>query len=38
MFNSDQGSRFTSAAFTDLLKPEGAAIGMDGRRRYLDNV
>jgi transposase InsO family protein len=38
MFNSDQGSQFTSAAFTDMLKPEGAAISMDGRRRSLDNV
>ncbi len=38
MFNSDQGSQFTSAAFTDVLKREGVAISMDGRGRALDNI
>lgn len=38
VFNSDQGSQFTSAAFTDMLKREGVAISMDGRGRALDNI
>ncbi|WP_208281770.1 IS3 family transposase [Massilia oculi] len=38
VFNSDQGSQFTSAAFTDVLKREGVAISMDGRGRALDNI
>jgi len=38
IFNSDQGSQFTSAAFTDVLKREGIAISMDGRGRALDNI
>ena len=38
IFNSDQGSQFTSAAFTDALKREGIAISMDGRGRALDNI
>lgn len=38
VFNSDQGSQFTSAAFTDVLKREGATISMDGRGRALDNI
>jgi putative transposase len=37
-FNSDQGSQFTSAAFTDVLKREGVSISMDGRGRALDNI
>jgi putative transposase len=37
-FNSDQGSQFTSAAFTDVLKREGVDISMDGRGRALDNI
>ena len=36
--NSDQGSQFTSAVFTDVLKREGIAISMDGRGRALDNI
>ena len=38
VFNSDQGSQFTSAAFTDVLKREGITISMDGRGRALDNI
>jgi len=38
IFNSDQGSQFTSAAFTDVLKRKGIAISMDGRGRALDNI
>jgi putative transposase len=38
IFNSDQGSQFTSAVFTDVLKREGIAISMDGRGRALDNI
>jgi putative transposase len=38
IFNSDQGSQFTSAAFTGVLKREGIAISMDGRGRALDNI
>ena len=38
VFNSDQGSQFTSASFTDVLKREGVAISMDGRGRALDNI
>lgn len=36
--NSDQGSQFTSAAYTDVLTAAGVAISMDGRGRALDNV
>ncbi len=38
IFNSDQGSQFTSTAFTDVLKREAVAISMDGRGRALDNI
>ncbi len=38
LFNSDQGSQFTSTAFTDVLKRKGVAISMDGRGRALDNI
>jgi putative transposase len=38
VFNSDQGSQFTSAAFTDVLKLEGITISMDGRGRAFDNI
>ena len=38
IFNSDQGSQFTSAAFTDVLKQEGIIISMDGRGRAFDNI
>lgn len=38
IFNTDQGSQFTSAAFTDALKERGIAISMDGRGSWRDNV
>jgi putative transposase len=38
IFNTDQGSQFTSVAFTELLKREGIAISMDGKGRWCDNV
>jgi putative transposase len=38
IFNTDQGSQFTSAAFTDVLKREGVVISMDGRGRAFDNI
>jgi putative transposase len=38
IFNTDQGSQFTSAAFTGLLLENAIAIGMDGRGAWRDNV
>lgn len=38
IFNTDQGSQFTSLAFTGVLEKHGIAISMDGRGRALDNV
>lgn len=38
IFNSDQGSQFTSQAFTGVLKNHGVKISMDGRGRFLDNI
>jgi putative transposase len=38
IFNTDQGSQFTSAAFTGTLAAAGIRISMDGRGRWLDNV
>jgi putative transposase len=38
IFNTDQGSQFTSAAFTGTLAQAGVRISMDGRGRWLDNV
>lgn len=38
IFNSDQGSQFTAAAFTSRLETAGVAISMDGRGRAIDNV
>jgi putative transposase len=38
IFNTDQGSQFTAAAFTSRLLECGVAISMDGRGRALDNV
>jgi len=38
IFNTDQGSQYTSAAFTTCLEQAGVAISMDGRGRALDNV
>ena len=36
--NTDQGSQFTSLAFTGALKDAGVAISMDGRDRFMDNI
>lgn len=38
IFNSDQGSQFTSQAFTDRLLSAGIAVSMDGRGRVFDNI
>jgi putative transposase len=38
IFNSDQGSQFTSDVFTGVLIDNGVAISMDGRGRALDNI
>ena len=37
IFNSDQGSQFTSSDFTDLLHEAKVKISMDGRGRWIDN-
>lgn len=36
--NSDQGSHFTSARFTERLQSAGVRISMDGRGRCMDNI
>ena len=38
VFNSDQGSQFTSEAFTGVLKAHDIRISMDGRGRAFDNI
>ena len=38
IFNTDQGSQFTSSAFTDMLKEKKISISMDGRGRAMDNI
>ena len=38
IFNTDQGSQFTSTAFTDILLKAGVKIGMDGKGSWRDNV
>ncbi len=38
IFNTDQGSQFTSEAFTGRVLSSGARMSMDGRGRYLDNI
>ncbi len=38
IFNSDQGSQFTSNAFTQILKAAEIQISMDGRGRCHDNI
>jgi putative transposase len=38
IFNTDQGSQFTSSAFTGVLIAAGVRISMDGRGRWMDNV
>jgi putative transposase len=38
IFNTDQGSQFTSEVFTDELKANNIRISMDGKGRWMDNV
>lgn len=38
VFNTDQGSQFTSEGFTGLLEREGVRVSMDGKARYSDNI
>ena len=38
IFNTDQGSQFTSEAFTGVLSAHGISISMDGKGRWQDNV
>ena len=38
IFNTDQGSQFTSADFVGLLKDNGILISMDGKGSWRDNV
>ena len=38
VFNTDQGSQFTSLEFTQVLQDRGVGISMDGKGRYSDNI
>ena len=38
IFNTDQGSQFTSAAWTDVLKHHSIRISLDGKGQWRDNV
>jgi putative transposase len=38
IFNTDQGSQFTSPRFTGVLQAAGVRTSMDGRGRWMDNV
>lgn len=38
VFNTDQGSQYTGAAFTGVLKDHGVKISMDGKGRVTDNI
>ena len=38
VFNTDQGSQFTSLEFTQALQEHGVKISMDGKGRYTDNI
>jgi len=38
IWNSDQGSHFTSTRYTDMLKEAGVRISMDGKNRAVDNI
>ena len=38
MFNTDQGSQFTSGEFTQVLQDHEVKISMDGEGRYADNT
>jgi len=38
IFNTDQGSQFTSDDFTKILRDRGISISMDGKGRWMDNI
>ena len=38
IFNTDQGSQFTSPRFVDVLQDARVRVSMDGRGRWMDNV
>lgn len=38
IFNTDQGSQFTSFKWTDTLRKSGIKISMDGKGRFMDNI
>ena len=38
IFNTDQGSQFTSEDFTDVVLERGIKISMDGKGRFIDNI
>jgi putative transposase len=38
IFNTDQGSQFTSAQWIGVLENAGVAISMDGKGRWIDNI
>ena len=38
IFNTDQGSQFSSAEWSNELKQKGVQISMDGKGRWMDNV
>jgi putative transposase len=38
IFNTDQGSQFTSQEFVDLIQGQGIQVSMDGKGRWVDNV
>jgi putative transposase len=38
IFNTNQGSQFTSDAFTDILNRNNIKISMDGKGRAIDNI
>ena len=38
VFNTDQGSQFTSLEFTQVLQEHGLGISMEGKGRYSDNI
>lgn len=38
IMNTDQGSQFTSFAWTERLRRTGVRISMDGKGRFLDNI
>jgi putative transposase len=38
IFNTDQGSQFTSESFTEKLLNNGVQVSMDGKGRWVDNV